>query len=76
MPHVIRTTRVSDLPRFYGAAAKDRRAARNPGDLAEASPTQGTAPLPHAASELGRPSELLYIYIYIYIEAPMVAPNY
>ena len=29
--------------------------------------TQGTAPLPHAASELGRPSELQYIYIYIYI---------
>ena len=32
MPHVIRTTRVSDVPRFYCPAAKDRRAARNPGD--------------------------------------------
>ena len=67
VPRAIRATRVSDLPRFYGAAAKDRRAARNPGDPAEASPTQGTAPLPHAAPELGRPSELQYIYIYIYI---------
>ena len=29
--------------------------------------TQGTAALPHAASELGRPSELQYIYIYVYV---------
>ena len=65
LPYASRATRVADLPRFYRPAAKDRRAARNPGDPAEASPTQGKAPLPHAASELGRPSELQYIYIYI-----------
>ena len=36
------------------------------GTPGEASPTQGAAPLPHAASELGRPSELLSLSIYIY----------
>ena len=33
VPRAIRATRASDLPRFYGPAAKNPRAARNPGHL-------------------------------------------
>ena len=86
VPRAFRATRVSDPPRFYGPAAKNPRAARNPGDLGSRCavllrfrrrrirvphvirttrvsdlPTQGAAPIPHTASELGRPSELQYI---------------
>ncbi len=68
MPYGIRATWVPDVPRFYGPAAKDPRAARNPGDPGfRFADSRSSADPTHSVGIRATVGASICIYMYIYI---------